>query len=1106
MAKKSRAQKEQDTPVSTSNKPLSKYALKKLAQQKSRWEEHEKVEVVTTADDDEYFAQQEQLKAQATARAARAAMEGASGIEKVSETTSTKKKSVTLARKGRVITVIRKEPKRTPKSLEHYEKLKKHNQAVRDARNEALSKLQAQGKDYVPAVSKNSKRLPEKVEFERKSIFTCGVEIKDRVPDLTDLAERMASIQPHNRRDQMLFAPIKRTAKPIVGTDFMVKFLDTWSRNNDIQGIFSDLFEQVKLVRKTENGVAYNGLPAFLKFLEGSSKNDIIDQYAFEFRRFIKRREITDFISAMQGPALDWMKKRHALEPYYAFVYFDTYPIHVKLGKKKVISEQVLFILGVTLDGRKDILGIVPDLTNKLVSVDFWDKILNHIQGLGCREICYIVAAFKCRYLERAVKNYYPQATMTFNLLELLQFDSFALEQNYRSEFMQDAAQLCNSANYEQGYELLNRMRDKWDKFMPEGATILQGNVEHLKVHTLLGLPERKIFTTHKMISSAAALLLGKKDANDFFSDNAELLNYLFYRYLLQAKPYWTEHQDYAIYNLSFSKLFTQLRHLDISGSKLLNELLSEQHQEFMHRHFGSFGNGPVFNLNPNKKRISLAGQIDDNAALLGDNWEDTSNAALNTAPEQELKALSSVNKAVKNQVKPTKATLSSEHHKTQPGPVITNSAPVLTLNTTKALSTAAFMVNKKSINDTPLSFESTNSLLSLDNLLTFENQAIGALGGSVLPKALNPHSASLTLCDQGSSALVLGGCKSIPAPSKLALAIGLEYPRFKHSHILINGQEYALTHAALGELDQEQIKHRVLDNHDNIIDGTYGFDLKNSSKLIHSDIVSKALDTLSSQYDIDSLSGLEGLDKLDPTSTVDDAPNNNYSSNIQSANAVMGMLRPSIAQALRQERLDLKQQERYVILQCLGSHFNFDALNNVINQITPIFRTAMQAKITRLAEQDEEKKVQERKKKKAKAHERYLKRQAAKAQQQPAVSDKDFEPLSAKDFNTVESLDESIAMQSSQQGPITVSASGTTGTNTIIIPPNTNTMDLSTDDTTLEDILNTSESTQLTLTKPSEAKVQVVAAPFRSAIAEQLATIGGVQTQKPDDSIKVKD
>ena len=599
MAKKSRAQKIQESTAqneATTKKHLSKYALKKLAQQNSWYEEpltenqessQEGSRSSTSSDtstatanagandaksttkkasgatnrrtgsssskgkktttrlslrtnkrqaapdsntelsDEEYLANQQRRQAKAKAKAIKAAMEGANGIEKVERNTRGNKKSVTFSRKGNVITVVRKETKLDPhkeaKAQEHRAKLERHAQAVRDARNEALAKLAAEGKKY-QRPNRDLEAIPDKIEFDRKVVETCGVQIKDRLPNLTDLAERQAAMMPHNRRDQMLFAPIKRETQPIKGTDFMVKFLDSWSRRNDTQGIFTSLFEQVKAVRQNENGIAYIGLPAFLKFLEGASKNKIIDDYAFDFRQFIKRREITDFISSMQAPALQWAKNRPALEPYYAFVYFDTYPMHIKLGKKKVINVHTLFILGVTLDGRKDILGIVPDLTSSRVSVSFWDAILSHLKDLGCSEICFAVAAFKCRYLERSMKNHFPDATMHFNLLELLQFDSFSLPEDMRSQFMEDAKALAESVNYDEAYSQLLAMRDKWESYMREGETILQGSLDYLKVHTLLAPQERKVFSSQKIVSQAAALLMGNKAPDDFFSDNAEML------------------------------------------------------------------------------------------------------------------------------------------------------------------------------------------------------------------------------------------------------------------------------------------------------------------------------------------------------------------------------------------------------------------------------------------------------------------------------------------------------------------------------------------------------------------------------------------------------
>lgn len=1252
----------------------------------------------TDPSDEEYLANQQRRQAKAKAKAIKAAMEGANGIEKVERNTRGNKKSVTFSRKGNVITVVRKETKLDPhkeaKAQEHRAKLERHAQAVRDARNEALAKLAAEGKKY-QRPNRDLEAIPDKIEFDRKVVETCGVQIKDRLPNLTDLAERQAAMMPHNRRDQMLFAPIKRETQPIKGTDFMVKFLDSWSRRNDTQGIFTSLFEQVKAVRQNENGIAYIGLPAFLKFLEGASKNKIIDDYAFDFRQFIKRREITDFISSMQAPALQWAKNRPALEPYYAFVYFDTYPMHIKLGKKKVINVHTLFILGVTLDGRKDILGIVPDLTSSRVSVSFWDAILSHLKDLGCSEICFAIAAFKCRYLERSMKNHFPDATMHFNLLELLQFDSFSLPEDMRSQFMEDAKALAESVNYDVAYSQLSAIRDKWESHMREGETILQGSLDYLKVHTLLGPQERKVFSSQKIVSQAAALLMGNKAPDDFFSDNTEMLTYLFYRYLLIGKPYWIEHQDYAVNNLCFSKIFSQLRHLDISGAKLLNTLLLEQHQEFMYRHFGQFGNGPVFNLNPNKKRISLSGQIDDNAAVRGDYWNDTSNAALNTANEPQESQVNSQasdmspkgdantapsdrtgasasasdgastststslvssasadgNDNVNANAKAKAMAKAGSETETGAGAQIMgtgvtcikdiegsdltlnddhkfNSNLVLGLNAPKNMFDSEVKLTENSLEKT--------HIFSMDNMHSFESNAFMAFGGLELDQSssafLHESSATLTLNSASSTSFIEkqdlmdyegGKLTSAPEetktkvnskPSKLAVALRFEYPKFKQRQVLVNGQEYVLTHAALGDLDPDKLNHQVLQNNSDIkgidkVDGTFGFKVLRSKRMSNKSVapshtnlnelnnnngaivlakdtedrqviaesalkptvqsttaqantgdhssnihlsysrhfnaqndpkiykVGNGLSSLKHQYDVDSVAGLEGLDTINFVNELGSEENNkqpstyldSVSSNIQRANAVIGMLRPSIAQALRNDRLDLKKKDRELISLCLGSDFNFDEVNNVIHQVTPIFRSAMQNKIAMKAEKEAQKKAQERQRKKEKARERYLKRQEQKAalalqnqsqnDTQNELTDKDFEPINASDFNPLNGVNESSALSGDKtilpNSPITITNADQSEESVmpkgLILTNSASNQSLELSQATnLDGLFEASHNDEgsLTLIKPSDAKVQVVASEYRSSIAQQMAINSplGVQTQKPDQTIKLKD
>lgn len=647
MAKKSRAEKfaeraaAEAAALEAAPKRMSKYALKKIAQQnaeksgvvyqspgaKAKEAEDlaaEAAKLSALAEDGDAAEQKEAAKARAVARAAKAAIEGATGIED-DQNPNVETKVKTIVRGGKTITII----ERIDNDVDVPEKVKQkriktaaRKQSIRNARKEAFRRLRkVEGRFRRPRLIKGKLNIPipDKIDFKRTIIETFGVETRDRMPDLYDPQEREASTFKHNRVERMLLSPIKKYLAPIVGKDSLAAYLDRWSRHNDPAGIFKEAFDQIKYIRRHEDGFARVGLPAFLKFVEGISKKNIIDDYAFEHHLFIKRREITGFINTMKAPALRWAKERHPYEASYAFAYFDTYPIHVKLGKRRVICIQLLLIIGVTLDGRKDLLAAIPDMASGRLSVAFWEHILENFKNLGMQNICFVVASARCRYLDLAVSNIFPDATMQYNLLDILQQDSYALPSEFRKKFMADVSDLLASEDFESSRLKLEYIRDKWEPLMEEGHAVLQGNIELLKVHTMLPVEERRIFNSQKTVSSAASLLLGKKGPDDFFSDNAEIMTFLFYRYFLVAKPFWNDHQDEAVFNLSYSRIFTVLRHCDNKGAKLLHRLLSLQHENFMQRHFGSFGNGPVFNLNPARKRIALSGQVGNNTLIASD-------------------------------------------------------------------------------------------------------------------------------------------------------------------------------------------------------------------------------------------------------------------------------------------------------------------------------------------------------------------------------------------------------------------------------------------------------------------------------------------------------
>ena len=1070
------------------------------------------------------------------------------------------------ARERKEAKIKAEEAKLPPKVREGRIKRRKHIEDIRNARMKALEEIEARGETY-KQLGRDKDKIPDKITFNREVVMTCGIETKDRMPDLTDPLEREAALAPHNRRDSLLFAPIKRHNKPITGTDFMVKFLDQWEERMDKGGIFAPLFAQVKETRRSENGIAYIGLPAFLKFLEGTSKRLIIDQYAFEFNLYIKRREITDFIASMKAPALAWMAHRHPMDPFYAFVYLDTYPVRIKLGKKRVYVEQELFMIGVTLDGRKDLLGIIPDFTNGRLSVDFWERILEHFKLLGTREICFMVAGFKCRYLERAVKQIFPNTTLQFNLLEVLQFDSFRLPTELRKPFMEDATALCEAPSFEVAKAQLDLMRNKWEHHLPEGTSVLQGNIDQLQLYTYLSPEERKIFTTHKMIAGAASLLLGKKDPLDFFSDHAEMLNYFFYRYLLVAKLEWLEHQDYAIQNLTFSHIFAQLRHSEVSGGLLLNELLNQQHQDFMYRHFGRFGTGPVFNLNPNRRKISLSGQIEPFRNLQqvwGDELLDEENAAQQQLQQQAAAEAQAIRQRAQEQAQAQyeqeqRAAAASLAAAAQ-GAAATAAAIAQASNIEATAVAALGGANTDTPTSTTLSHGGVKGAIlgtsAAPKVETNDNASIAGLklGDAALPafilddaKTLNLQTATQNALQpklrSGNRAELTGAKASSAQAMSLQQSNSQQLTETERNQMVIDAahdseqqelcqnlrtsdclsSSYATEQSTrpaswskLGTKDSylpeqqhaqgnyyletpiDPDQFNTLQNKEPIvglekIDSTYGVqelppesgavmdkavaakatspsttaptgttaamdsagtnvadatdavqqdqvqqaDSQSSSEAelaLTSELASETMPTSTNtsgynqapykndratsymqvqrqqdaenpyalndatpaglinrygSYTMDmagtvneeQMSAFDEFEALSPKATAPSAYlMNNVSSNIQSANAVLGMLKPSIAQALRADRQQLKNNERQQILNCLGGNFNFTAMDNVIHQVTPIFRSAMQTKLNWYANHKKEEEAKAKAKAKAKARSRYLKRQEIKA------------------------------------------------------------------------------------------------------------------------------
>ena len=121
---------------------------------------------------------------------------------------------------------------------------------------------------------------------------------------------------------------------------------------------------------------------------------------------------------------------------------------------------------------------------------------LQSLVAQGNFEVVVNLAALAGVRLSTEIPEQYVQSNFQgfFNLLEVLQFDSFRLPTELRKPFMEDATALCEAPSFEVAKAQLDLMRNKWEHHLPEGTSVLQGNIDQLQLYTYLSPEERKIF------------------------------------------------------------------------------------------------------------------------------------------------------------------------------------------------------------------------------------------------------------------------------------------------------------------------------------------------------------------------------------------------------------------------------------------------------------------------------------------------------------------------------------------------------------------------------------------------------------------------------------
>lgn len=251
---------------------------------------------------------------------------------------------------------------------------------------------------------------------------------------------------------------------------------------------------------------------------------------------------ITDRVIPM---VKEWQSR--ALEEVYCIVWMDAMHYKVK-DEGKVTSRAVYNILGITTEGKKELLGMY---VSESEGANFWLSVLTDLQHRGVQDIL-IACIDNLKGFSEAINSIYPKTEVQSCIVHQIRNSLKYVASKNQKEFMRDLKEVYKATSLELAEENLKALDEKWGKKYPVVIASWQNNWH--KLSTFFKYTEsirRLIYTTNAIEGFHRQVRKVTKNKTAFTSDMALLkLIYLAQRNISKK---WT--QPLQNWSLAISQL-----------------------------------------------------------------------------------------------------------------------------------------------------------------------------------------------------------------------------------------------------------------------------------------------------------------------------------------------------------------------------------------------------------------------------------------------------------------------------------------------------------------------------------------------------------------------
>ena len=290
-------------------------------------------------------------------------------------------------------------------------------------------------------------------------------------------------------------------------------------------------------------------------YAAGMTTRDISEQVKNLYDVEISADMVSNITNRIMPIVTEWQNR--PLEKTYSFIFMDA--IHYKVrDDKHIIIKAAYVVLGVNMDGEKEVLGIWIGANE---SSKFWLSVLNDLRNRGLQNVLVFCVDGLSGFKE-AIGAVYPFAKIQRCIIHQLRASMKYIPYKDKKAFAKDLKSVYGALNEDLALENLISAKEKWGSKYPNAIKSWEDNWDNLITFFVFPDYIRRIIYTTNAIESLNSQFRKVTKTKLIFPNDESLMKMLYLATEKVSKK-WT--RIYSNWDLVISQL-------NILFSEILNE------------------------------------------------------------------------------------------------------------------------------------------------------------------------------------------------------------------------------------------------------------------------------------------------------------------------------------------------------------------------------------------------------------------------------------------------------------------------------------------------------------------------------------------------------